>query len=209
MAYPTVSGPYGLIPINLIGGQVFAGATRQIPIGSSNDTAIFFGDVVKLDSAGLLQKDTGTSAATPVGVFLGCSYTDPTFGKVFRQYYPADTAASDIMAYVQDDPDALFKVAITTAGSQTVSGVTRTAVGNNSALIQGTGSTTTGNSAVSISATTATTLSLPVRIIDVVPETANAAGSYTEVIVKWNAPYYDETTTTVVGGHQYLNPVGV
>ena len=209
MAYPTVNGPYGLIPINLIGGQVFAGATRQIPIGSSNDTAIFFGDVVKLDSDGLLQKDTGTSAATPVGVFLGCSYTDPTFGKVFRQYYPADTAASDIMAYVQDDPDALFKVAITAAGSQTVSGVTRAAVGNNSALIQGTGSTTTGNSAVSISATTATTLSLPVRIIDVVPETANTAGSYTEVIVKWNAPYYDESTTTVVGGHQYLNPVGV
>jgi hypothetical protein len=209
MAYPTVNGPYGLIPINLIGGQVFAGATRQIPIGSSNDTAIFFGDVVKLDGDGLLQKDTGTSAATPVGVFLGCSYTDPTFGKVFRQYYPENTVASDIMAYVQDDPDALFKVAVTTAGSQTVSGVTRTAVGNNSALIQGTGSTTTGNSAVSISATTATTLSLPVRIIDVVPETANTAGSYTEVIVKWNAPYYDESTTTVVGGHQYLNPVGV
>ena len=209
MAYPTVSGPYGLIPINLIGGQVFAGATRQIPIGSSNDTAIFFGDVVKLDSDGLLQKDTGTSTATPVGVFLGCSYTDPTFGKVFRQYYPENTVASDIMAYVQDDPDALYKVAVTAAGSQTVSGVTRTAVGNNSALIQGTGSTTTGNSAVSISATTAVTASLPVRIIDVVPETANISGSYTEVIVKWNAPYYDVANTTIAGGHQYLNPTGV
>ncbi len=32
MAYPTVSAPYGLQPINLIGGQVFAGATRQLPI---------------------------------------------------------------------------------------------------------------------------------------------------------------------------------
>jgi len=107
MAYPTVSGPYGLIPINLIGGQVFASATRQIPIGSGSATSIFFGDVVKLNSSGTLDKDVGTSAATPVGVFLGCSFTDPTFGKTFRQYYPASTVAADIVAYVQDDPDCL------------------------------------------------------------------------------------------------------
>jgi hypothetical protein len=209
MSYPSVDGPYGLVPINLIGGQVFAGATRQIPIASASATAIFYGDVVKLESTGLLAKDTGTATATPVGVFLGCSYTDATFGKVFRQYYPGAITASDIVAYVQDDPDALFKVAVTAAGASTISFVNRTAVGNNSALIQGTGSTTTGNSAVSISATTATTATLPVRIIDVVPETAIAGypGSYTEVIVKWNAP--NVTSQTVAGGHQYLNPTGV
>lgn len=209
MSYPSVDGPYGLVPINLIGGQVFAGATRQIPIASASATAIFYGDVVKLENTGLLAKDTGTATATPVGVFLGCSYTDATFGKVFRQYYPGAITASDIVAYVQDDPDALFKVAVTAAGASTISYVNRTAVGNNSALIQGTGSTTTGNSAVSISATTATTATLPVRIIDVVPETAIAGypGSYTEVIVKWNAP--NVTSQTVAGGHQYLNPTGV
>ncbi len=209
MAYPSVDGPYGLIPINLIGGQVFAGATRQIPIASASATAIYYGDVVKLSSDGDLSKETGTSTATPVGVFLGCSYTDATFGKVFRQYYPGAITASDIVAYVQDDPDALFKVAVTAAGTSTISYVNRTAVGNNSALIQGTGSTTTGNSAVSISGTTATAATLPVRIIDVVPETAIAGypGSYTEVIVKWNAP--NVTSQTVAGGHQYLNPTGV
>ena len=209
MAYPSVDGPYGLVPINLIGGQVFAGATRQIPIASASATAIYYGDVVKLDSDGVLAKETGTATATPVGVFLGCSYTDATFGKVFRQYYPGAITASDIVAYVQDDPDALFKVAVTSAGTSTISYVNRTAVGNNSALIQGTGSSTTGNSAVSISATTATAATLPVRIIDVVPETAIAGypGSYTEVIVKWNAP--NVTGSTVAGGHQYLNPTGV
>jgi hypothetical protein len=209
MSYPSVDGPYGLVPINLIGGQVFAGATRQIPIASASATAIFYGDVVKLADTGLLTKETGTATATPVGVFLGCSYTDATFGKVFRQYYPGAITASDIVAYVQDDPDALFKVAVTSAGTSTISYVNRTAVGNNSALIQGTGSTTTGNSAVSISATTATTATLPIRVIDVVPETAIAGypGSYTEVIVKWNAP--NVTSQTVAGGHQYLNPTGV
>ncbi len=201
MAYPAVSAPYGLVPINLIGGQVFAGATRQIPIASGSTTAIYCGDVVKLNSAGTLDKDVGTTAATPVGVFLGCSYTDPVFGKTFRQYYPGGVTAADIQAYVQDDPDALFKVAVVTAyNATTISYVNRTAVGNNAVLAQNTGSTITGNSKVAITGTTNTTSTWPMRIIDVVPETAVAGepGSYTEVIVKWNA-----------GMHQYLNPTGV
>lgn len=199
MAYPTVSAPYGLLPINLIGGQVFAGATRQIPIASGSATAIYYGDVVKLNSDGTLDKDTGTNAATPVGVFLGCSYVDPTFGLTFRQYYPGALTNSTITAYVQDDPDALFKVAVVSSGS-TISYVNRTSVGNNAVLVQNAGVTTTGNSKVAVSSTTATTSTWPIRIIDVVPETALAGnpGSYTEVIVKWNQ-----------GMHQYLNPTGV
>lgn len=199
MAYPTVSGPYGLIPINLIGGQVFAGSTRLIPIAASYATGIFYGDVVKLVSDGTLEKDTGTSTATPVGVFLGCSYTDPVYGKTFRQSYPGGVTATDIVAYVCDDPDALFKVAVVSSGT-TIGYVTRTAVGNNAALVQNAGNTITGDSRVAINASTATTNTLPVRVIDVVPETAQAGnpGNYTEVIVKWNQ-----------GMHQYLNPTGV
>lgn len=199
MAYPTVSAPYGLLPINLIGGQVFAGSTRLIPIAANYATAIFYGDVVKLASDGTLTKDTGTSTATPVGVFLGCTYTDPVYGKTFRQSYPGSVNVTDIQAYVLDDPDALFKAAVVSSGT-TISYVNRTAVGNNTSLVQNAGNTTTGNSAVAVSATTATTNTLPVRIIDVVPETAQAGnpGNYTEVIVKWNQ-----------GMHQYLNPTGV
>jgi len=103
------------------------------------------------------------------------------------------------MAYVQDDPDALYKVAVVSSGT-TVGYVNRTAVGNNAVLVQNSGSTITGNSQVAVSATTATTSTWPVRIIDVISETATAGnpGSYTEVVVKWNQ-----------GMHQYLNPTGV
>ena len=200
MAYPQVDAPYGLVPINLVGGQVFAGSTRLIPIGSGHTTAIFNGDVVNLTANGTLGKDVGTATATPVGVFLGCSYTDPTFGKTFRQFYPGALTIADIVAYVVDDPDTLFKVAVTAAGTSTIGNVTRSAVGNNSALIQSAGNTANGNSRVSISSTTATASTLPVRIIDVVPETALAVNpaSFTEVVVKWNA-----------GMHQYNNPTGV
>jgi hypothetical protein len=199
MAYPSVSAPYGLLPINLIGGQVFAGSTRQIPIATNSSTAIYYGDIVKLNSGGTLDKDTGTNAATPVGVFLGCTYTDPVYGKTFRQYYPGTTNITDVQAYVLDDPDALFKVAVVSSGT-TISYVNRTSVGNNAVLVQNSGSTITGNSQVAISATTNTTSTWPVRVVDTVPETATAGnpGSYTEVIVKWNQ-----------GMHQYLNPTGV
>jgi len=197
MPYPTVDGPYGLIPINLIGGQVFASATRSIPITSNSATSIFFGDVVKLNSSGTLDKDAGTNAATPVGVFLGCSYTDPTFGKTFRQYYPGTTNITDVVAFVQDDPDALFKVAVVSTGT-TISYVTRANVGENAVLVQNAGNATNGDSRVALSSTTGTTSTWPVRIIDVIAETQSSAGSYTEVVVKWNQ-----------GMHPYLNPTGV
>ena len=113
MAYPTVNAPYGLKPINLIGGLPFAGATRQIPIASNYGTAIYNGDVVQYTTDGTLiittlqNQVTNASAALTtlpgvVGVFLGCSYTNPTTKqKLFSQYYPGSVVASDIMAYVE------------------------------------------------------------------------------------------------------------
>ena len=224
MAYPTVSAPYGLKPINLIGGQVFAGATRQIVItnttGTGYGTSIFYGDVVKLASDGTLQVDAGTTTATPVGVFLGCQYTSATTGQLtFSQYYPASLAVksgSTILAFVADDPDQLFKVVLVTGttADDTTSGLLpaylgRTIIGSNAQLVQNTGSTVTGDSKVGIysAAGATTTATLPIRIIDVVPDTANSSGNFCEVIVKWNAP--NVTGQTVAGGHQYLNPTGV
>ena len=200
MAYPTVSGPYGLVPINLIGGQVFAGATRQIPIGSGETTAIFYGDVVNLNSDGNVTKLTTTDSGSVVGVFLGCTYTDPTYGPTYRQYYSGGLSIADMKAYVQDDPDALFKVAVCATGTTTISYLNRTDVNRNAALVQNSGNTQNGDSRVAVNNASNTTTTLPVRIIDTVPETAIAGypGSYTEVIVKWN-----------FGVHRYYNATGV
>ena len=204
MAYPSVTSPYGLVPINLIGGQVFAGSTRLLPIATNSSTAIYYGDIVKLLAGGTVGRDTGTDTATPVGVFLGCTYTDPTFGKTFRQYYPGTTNITDVQAYVLDDPDALFKVAVCAGtNSNTISYLTQAVVGSNVKLANGAnnaGSTTTGNSRVGVDSTEGTTSTWPIRVVDVVPATATAGnpGSYTEVIVKWNQ-----------GLHQYLNPTGL
>ena len=188
MAYPTVSAPYGLEPINLLGGQVYAGQTRQLPIGQNETTAIFFGDVVTLNSAGNITKVETTATATTIGVFLGVTYVDPnTSQPVFKQYYPGAVNVAGMKAYVQDDPDQLYKVAVVSADT-TIGFLTQAAVGKNVALVQNSGNTTNGDSRVAVLNTTDTETTLPMRVVDVVPETAIAgyAGSYTEVIVRFN-----------------------
>ena len=201
MAYPTVSAPYGLKPVNLIGGQVFSGATRLMEIASGYATNIFYGDLVKRISDGTIQKDTGTTTATPVGVFLGVSFTNASTGQVQQQqYYPASTAiksGTKIFAVVADDPDTLFQVAVV-SGTTVITGVGIAAIGENATLVQNAGSTTTGDSKVAILDSTATTNTLPIRIIDVVRDTATAADNFPEVIVKIN-----------FGMHQYNNATGV
>ena len=90
MAYPTVSAPYGLIPVNLLGGQVFAGSTRQIPIQTAHGTSIYFGDVVIMSSNGCITTAVLTATTVNVvGIFMGCSYINSSGQRVYAQYYPA------------------------------------------------------------------------------------------------------------------------
>ena len=196
MAYPTVSAPYGLKPINRIDGLPYAGAFRQIPVAASFATAIFNGDTVKIDSTGYLVKSTTTDSGTIVGVVVGGQYVNSSGQTVQGQYIPASvsTAANPAYAYVIDDPMALFKVAVVSSGT-TMSSAGRTVVGSNLALVLNPGSTTTGDSAFAVTLTGAgTTATIPVRVIDVVPETATAADTYTELLVKINTHQYNDTT---------------
>jgi hypothetical protein len=197
MAYPTVSAPYGLDPINRFDGMPYAGATQQLPIASTYNTPIYNGDIV-LVNGGNIRKSAVTSDSTTdkannatYGVFLGVQYVNSQGQTVQAQYYPGNAAASSAVAYVVMDPAAEFKVAVTFSGNSTVSSTTAAAVGTNLAVIQGTGSSTTGNSGVSVAAPSAgagNAAALPVRVVAVVPETAANATLYTEVIVKLNNP---------------------
>ena len=134
---------------------------------------------------------------TPIGVFLGCSFTDPSTEQVtFKQYFPASTAASDIKAYVADGTDILFKVAVVSSG-ETIGDLAITDIGANVAGVDNTGSTITGNSKSAISDTSATTNTLPFRIVGLVEETKNSSGGFTEAYVKWNAGHAFNNTTGI------------
>jgi len=204
MAYPVVDKPYGLQPVNLIGGQVFAGSTRMYPIIYGYATDIFYGDFVVL-SRGRLERasvTTGTTLNQTVGVFLGCTYTNPvTKQKQFSQYWLGGTTAGDCQAYVSDDPDAVFKAVVCSSGTTVASG-SNAIVGCNVSAINNTGSTNTGNSANAVLAPTDTpvTTTLPLRIVGVVPDTAVSLGTATYASIS--------TNTITVSALPFALPVG-
>lgn len=171
-----VTVPYGFLPINLIGGQVFAGSTRMYPIQYGYATDIFYGDFVKVVRGSATRAAIGatTDSNAVTGVFFGCSYTDPvTKTKRFSQYWPASTLAGDAVAYVVDDPDSVFKAAVCSATTVMASGA-YAMIGTNLSCIDNTGNVNTGNSKNAILAPTATpaTSILPLRCVGVVPETS-------------------------------------
>jgi hypothetical protein len=172
MAYPIISGPYGLKPVNLMGGRQNSGSTRMIPIQQGYATNIYNGDVVGLSVGTAVitpYSASGASAATAgaiVGVFLGCEYSVPgaviTGKNRFQYYAQPQTTSSDIVGYVLDDPQALFKVAVVSQsqGSANTQANTGTNigymsprfVGTNAFLVAGNGgSTATGDSFAGIS----------------------------------------------------------
>ena len=219
MAYPTVSKPYGLKPINLIGGQVFAGATRQRRI-ASGASSIGFGDPVIFVNDGTIAVSVSTTTAPATGfagVFLGCQFVSAVTGQpTWSQSWTSGTAVKAntfIYAYVCEDPDQLFQV-VGVSGTTVVptnNGLTYSNINNNVALVANLLNTNTGDSQQGILYTSANvTAALPLRIVDLVPDTAFVSGGVTyfpEAIVKFNMP--NITGSAFLGGHAYYNPTGL
>ena len=180
-AYPTVSAPYGFKPVNLIGGQVFSGSTRNLPIQYNYGTAIYYGDFVQLSSGYVTILANTIASNVAVGVFLGCYYTNPsTKQRLYSQYYPGSVLAGDITAIICDDPDTVFKAAVVTA-------TTGTTIGSASSIIVGqnmggntqTGSASTGNSSGGLIGTTPATSTGNFRVLNLVPDTQiSSAATY-------------------------------
>jgi hypothetical protein len=211
MAYPTIDAPYGLVPVGLIGGRPYSGATRRMKIASNYGTAIGKGDLVKRVNDGTIERDGSTTAfpATgTLGIFMGCSYTDPNTSQLtFNNSYPASTVASDIEAFVADDPDLIMKVAICSSGT-TMATLGRTVIGNKTSIISNTLTTINGRSKLAASSSINTTSTLPLHIIDVVDSTATGSDTFQELLVIFST-HTDNGSNVFIGGHAYRNPVGL
>jgi len=178
----TIATPYGFKPQGNVISAAYNQKTRLMKIASGYATNVFYGDALLPVNDGTVAKDTGTTTMTPIGIFLGCSYTNPTnLQKTFSQFWPASTVASDAVAYVFDDPEGIFQI-------QADGSIAQTALFANAAVVQTAGSTANGVSRVALQASSVnTTNTLPLRIIGFVDGPTSTVGdAFTDVLVKWN-----------------------
>ena len=215
----TFSGPYGLKPLNLIGGQAFnGGVIREILLTSNNTAPIGNGDLVQIGASTAGQPTVVTATPTTssvgiVGVCVGVRYqlAGQQLGyPLYAQYLPANAVTAgytNIYIRVMDDPDCLFQ-------AQSLGSITVASIGKTIALANftgGTGSTTvnttTGNSVIALSATVANTSALACKIVDLVNANSSFGGNYpsnpgdayTDCIVKLNFgvhSYYQSAGTS-------------
>ena len=188
--------PYGLKAVNHVGGTPYAGSTRLLPIASGYASNLFNGQVVQIETDGTIGL-VGTFGDGVIGVFVGCTYTDPNTQQLtFNNMWPTGLVAADAKAYVIDDPDVVYM-------AQADGAVTQEDLGQNTGFAAdqttSTGVLINGNSTSAVSATTAVTAALPFRIVDFVDSPTSTVGdAFTDVLIKFNA-----------GIHSYNNADGV
>lgn len=189
--------PFGMVPAQTLAAGYNTQGFESFNILDGYTTSIFFGDVVKMATTGLIQKDTGTTTLTPYGVFVGVSYVDPALGYWLNgQYWPAstttgyDTGPLRPTCKVVDDPNAVFMI-------QADDTVAQTALGANAAIVQTAGASTFGKSRNSLSASSIdTTNTLPLRIVGLAQLPDNAwDDAFPILLVKFN----NHQLTTLTG----------
>ena len=182
---------FGLRPYRKLDGTPLVGAQNRYTIASNHTTAIFQGDLVIPLTAGNIDRHTANNSAAVIGVFNGCFYTDPTTSKpTFRNSYPGSIVASDITAFVIDDPDAVFLMDADAA-------FTRADLYQNYSVSTGGGNTTTGISEVQLDVSVSgTNASFVIQAIDISqdPDNSDTTTANANVLVRINKHFYRDGT---------------
>lgn len=157
--------PRGFWPLyHLTGGTV---RSKVYSIASGYNTGIFTGDAVKLVAAGTIE--AAAAGDRILGVFAGCEYTNASGEVIFSKQWPANTTATDIKAYVYDDPNIVF-------GVQSAGSTVAADVGNLGDHVAGSGNTSTGLSGFELNGTTGTAAA-GFRVLGKVDQPDNAWGT--------------------------------
>jgi hypothetical protein len=170
-----VDAAFGLMPIRHLSGNGYSRANKYT-ITSGLAENIFTGDLCILTADGVLTPHTA-GEVNNIGVFAGVSYTASDGSYVYSQYWPSGTTATDIVAYVYDDPHIVYKV-------QSAGTPAQTNIGNCAEVVAGTGSTTTGQSGFEMNGTMSNgTASLKILGLYEAPDNAFGTNAIMEVVI--------------------------
>jgi hypothetical protein len=153
----STSAPFGFRASFHNSGQI---RPKAYSVASAYAANIFSGDPVKLATSGTIQLGTsdGTRSGTVdgvklLGIFAGCQYNDASGKPTISPFWPTGTTATDIIAWVYDDPETLFDVQYTNPGTPGTDSM-QTAVGEEAdwTVASPGGSTRTGLSSTQLTA---------------------------------------------------------
>ena len=182
---------FGLRPYRKLDGTPLVGAQNRYTIASNYGTAIYQGDLVIPVTGGNIERHTAGNSASVVGVFNGVFYTDPTTQKpTFKNYYPGGVVASDITAFVIDDPDAVFLIDADATFA-------RADLFQNYSVTNATGNTVTGISEVQLDVSeSGTNASFIIQAIDISqdPNNSDTSSANANILVRINKHFYRDGT---------------
>tara|TARA_R110000822_G_scaffold104455_1_gene231425 strand:- start:710 stop:1261 length:552 start_codon:yes stop_codon:yes gene_type:complete len=165
---------FGFVPVRHMSGNAPRANKYTIATGLAEN--IFSGDLCIITAGGVITPHTATEVNN-IGVFGGVSYTASDGSYVYSEYWPSGTAATNIVAYVYDDPYTVFK-------AQSAGTTAQTNIGNCCDVVAGAGSTTTGRSGFELSGTMAAgTASCKIVALYDAPENAFGANAVMEVLI--------------------------
>ena len=147
----------GFRPARNYGSTSNSTGQKIMPIASGDARSIFKGDLVKVSLGNI--DPVSAAADYAVGVFQGVYYESdgvPTW----KQYWPANTSATNIQANVIADPDMTYNIM---ADASCSSGD----IYLNFELTLGAGNTATGISGFGLKASTRTAATAPVKAVGV------------------------------------------
>jgi hypothetical protein len=193
------SAAFGFRPSFHNSGQI---RPKAYTIASTYAANIFSGDPVKLTDNGVIQLGTsdGTRTGTVdgillLGIFAGCEYNDSLGKPTVSNFWPTGTTATNITAYVYDDPETLFNVEYPNPSAGTT---VQTAVGEEcdwTATAPG-GSTSTGLSATFLTVIQAT--SGQFQITGFAPNPSDSlTDAYITAIVRINEHQYKAAVNSI------------
>ena len=169
-----VDAAFGFVPVRHMSGNIPRANKYTITSGLAEN--IFTGDLCILTADGVITPHTATETNN-IGVFAGVSYTASDGSYVYSQFFPTGTSATDIIAYVYDDPYIVYKV-------QSAGSPAQTNIGNCADVVAGAGSTNTGNSGFEISGTMASgTATCKIIGLYDSPDNAFGANAVMEVLI--------------------------
>ena len=187
------NSPFGFATSGHLEGSAPTQGLSTRTISSGYTTAIYSGDAIIPLSTGYIGQAAAAGAVQLAGVFMGCKYLNSSLGRtVWSPYWPGSGAGGDVVAYINADPDASFRVqAYNTA-------ITFADIGNNVDIHVAAGNTYTGFSGMTADQSTlGATTTLPFRIVGL--QNSNLPGgdtttAYNQIFVTFNYQAYKTQT---------------